>query len=239
MSKIYINGHATRSVASKMPIHINGVQTYKPSEFQALETKRDDIIYNITGETYDTRILETYQGNRRITQYKKDISDYEFWYEELTFTSGALSLTATQNLIPTSVDINQTETLSRDWQIEFNASPLESGVTTGSTEMPVIGNYNGSGNGVIEFYFSASSPSHFYLYGSSLNDDSIGDVRGKDVIIKKENGYIYAFVDGVQVYSRAYTPSVHSSSNPLDIGSYRRNYLFSGKIKYIGFKWLS
>lgn len=238
MSNIYINGHKTNAIASKITKSVKGGITLTKTEYNALETKDNAIIYNITTEGRPFRVLEQYQGDKRITLYKDNVSSYEFWYEELTFpTQSTGDFGPDQAAIVTEVDINSTETVDRDWQMEFCFVPNENGY--GTSEYPVIGSFNGSGSGVVEFYTQKSSLNGFWLYGSSLPDNNIGDMRNKDILIKVENHVFKLWADETLIYTNNdYNPGSHES-NPLIIGSYRMNYLYSGKIKYIGFKWLS
>ena len=238
MSTIYINGHKTKAVASKLPQSIKGGMTLTKTEYNALETKDNTIIYNIVTEGRPFRVLEQYQGDRRITLYKDDVSDYEFWYEELMFPTNSVGeFEAEQAAIVTTVDINNTETIDRDWQLEFYFTPNDN--RYGTSEYPVVGSLSGNGNGNIELYTQSSNLQGFWLYGSSLPDSNIGDIKNKDVKITVENHVFRLWADGELIYTKNdYNPGSHTS-NPLTIGSYRMNYLFSGKIKYVGFKWLT
>lgn len=238
MSSIYINGHKTNAIASKLTKSIKGGITLTKTEYNALETKDDKIIYNIVDIDRPFRVLEQYQGDKRITLYKDNVSDYEFWYEELTFpTNSAGEFEPEQAAIVTTVDINNEETINRDWQLEFYFTPNDNGY--GTNEYPIIGSLSSSGSGLIELYTQLSNLQGFWLYGSSLPDSNIGDIKNKDVKITVENHVFRLWADGELIYTKNdYNPGSHTS-NVLTIGSYRMGYLFSGKIKYIGFKWLS
>ena len=238
MSKIYINGHKTGAIVSKMTQKVRGCITLTKEEYNALTEKDNAIIYNIVDAGRPFRVLEQYQGDKRVTLYKDNVSDYEFWYEELTFpTQSTGDFDADQAAIVTEVDINSTETINRDWQLEFRFVPNANGY--GTSEYPIVGSFSSSGSGLVEFYTQSSSLNGFWLYGSSLSDNNIGDMRDKDVMIKVESHVLTVYADGELIYTKSdYSPSSHES-NPLTIGSYRMNYLYSGKIKYVGFKWLS
>lgn len=238
MSNIYINGHKTNAIASKITKSVKGGITLTKTEYNALETKDNSIIYNIVDINRPFRVLEQYQGDKRITLYKDDVSSYEFWYEEVTFpTTSAGEFEPEQAAIITTVDINNTETINRDWQLEFYFTPNDNGY--GTSEYPIIGSFASSGSGRIELYTQPSNLQGFWLYGSSLPDSNIGDIKNKDVKVTVENNVFRLWADGELIYTKNdYNPGSHES-NPLTIGSYRMGYLFSGKIKYIGFKWLS
>ena len=205
------------------------------TEWNNLSVKDNNKIYYVTNANGDM-IRKTYQGNRRILR-KSDISDYEFWYEDLRFpryyNSGDFA--RQYYWINDGVQIFLNENLNRGWQLEFNVDPQS------SNENPIIGTASSNPSSAtaptqnLEIYPQGST-STLLLYGKI--SATIPNAIGEDVIIKYENGTITVYINDVVVYTTNFTP-VADTDNYFIIGDYRNNYCFEGVMNYIGFKWLS
>lgn len=203
------------------------------TEWNNLSTKDNNKIYNVTNSNGDM-IKKTYQGNRRILR-KSDISDYEFWYEDLRFPRYYISgdFAMQYYWINDGIQIFLNENLNRGWQLEFNVDPQS------SNENPIIGTASSNPS-------SATAPTQnleIYPRGSNLLlygkiSAKIPNAIGEDVIIKYENGTVTVYVNDVVAYTTNFTP-VADTDNYFIIGDYRNNYCFEGVMNYIGFKWLS
>ena len=202
------------------------------TEWNNLSVKDNNKIYYVTNGNGDM-VLYTYQGNRRILNYKNDISDYEFWYEDLKFprNMGSADYAYSYYWLDNGIKLNSTENLGRSWQLEFNVSP-ENGT---SRENAVIGTSTSDYQN-IEIYMGNTNNAMLYLYGKiSAN---IPNARDKDVIIKFENNVVTVTIDGVLTNTINYTPT-EDNNNYFVVANYRDNYCYSGYMNYIGFKWLS
>lgn len=202
------------------------------TEWNNLSVKDNNKIYYITNDNGDM-IIYTYQGNRRILNYKNDISDYVFWYEDLKFPRDMISADYAKEYywLDNNIMLNSTENLGRSWQLEFNVSPQ----TGSSSEKVVIGTDTSSDQNV-EFYITGAGS--LCLYGQGFNDDNCGNVVNKNVIVKFENNIITVTVDNILVITKNYTPTV-DNNNYFVVANYRDYYCFNGYMNYIGFKWLS
>lgn len=211
---------------------ITGTIRLTETEWNNLSVKDNNKIYYITNEN-DDMIIYTYQGNRRILNYKNDISDYEFWYEDLKYprNMGGADYAYNYYWLDNGIKLNSTENLGRSWQLEFNASP-QSGT---SNDKVVIGTDTSSDQN-IEIYYGGNNYATLYLYGKI--SVTIQNARDKDIIVKFENNVVTVTVDGVLTNTVNYTP-VEDNNNYFVVGNYRNNYSFNGYINYVGFKWLS
>lgn len=202
------------------------------TEWNNLSVKDNNKIYYVTNDNGDM-VIYTYQGNRRILNYKNDISDYEFWYEDLKFPrnmSGA-DYAYSYYWLDHGIKLNSTENFGRSWQLEFNVSPQNGS----SNENVVIGTTT-SGDQNIEIYMGNTNNAMLYLYGKI--SAYIANARDKDVVIKFENNVVTVTVDGTLTNTINYTPTV-DNNNYFVVANYRNYYCYSGIMKYIGFKWLS
>lgn len=199
------------------------------TEWNNLSVKDGSTIYYVTNENGDM-VLYTYLGDKRILN-KSDISDYEFWYENLKFPRNMGSGNYAYNYyrLNHGIKLNSAENLGRSWQLEFNVSPQAGS----SSENVVIGTDTSSGQN-IEIYFSSSSTT-LSLYGKI--SATINNAADKDIIIKFENNVVTVSLDGVITNTINYTPTEDNTNNFV-VANYRNYYCFSGIMKYIGFKWL-
>lgn len=215
------------------------------TDWNALVTKDKYTLYNVFTDRESTIIWKTFLGDKRILCYKdeNDLSDYEFWYENLWFgyTNGASSYARYQSIINTGIKIRSAANINRDWQLEFNCEPTHTNKSGGS-ESPIIGSYGSSSPNYYELYTKHSDTNdNLYPYGCIGNDSSLGSITNKDVIIRKVNNVITYIVDGVEVrtYNWNSSSTTESDDYQMVIGYYRQSHFFEGNMKYIGFKWLS
>lgn len=197
--------------------NVSNVSKLTETKYENLSTKDNNTIYIITPDNRDDIILYQYQGNDRITS--KDISNYEFWYENV-YLSNSFSIT-------TNVNIGGTN-YNRDWQIEMN---LEKPFT--ASNITIIGFEN------INSDFDQSSGydlQGFNLFGTS-SQQIVQNFPDKDIIIKKENGTVTVTADGVQTFTSNVFADI--DANMILFNYYSGNYYWQGWINYIGFKWLS
>jgi hypothetical protein len=194
-------------------------------------------IYLVTNNTGDM-VKYQYQGSRRLLR-KQNISDYEFWYEDLMFPIGMSSNSSGKlnsyehYYINTWIQINSTANRGRPWQLEFCVNQM---IGNGSSSEGVVFGTPTNSNQNFEFYLGSNN--NLYLYGTGFNDDNCGDVQGKDVVMSYENDVLTVTVDGVVTKTKNYSPSSDDNVNTAYIANYRGNYCFSGMMNYIGFKWL-
>lgn len=197
--------------------NVSNVSKLTETEYANLSTKDNNTIYIITPDNRDDIILYQYQGNNRIVS--KDISDYEFWYENV-YLSNSFSIT-------TNVNIGGTN-YNRDWQIEMN---LEKPFA--ANNIAIIGFENTSAD--------FDQPSGYDLQGYNLFGTSsqqiVQNFPDKDIIIKKENGTVTVTADGVQTFTSNVFDDI--DANMILFNYYSGNYYWQGWINYIGFKWLS
>ena len=177
------------------------------------------------------------QGSRKIIQ-KSDTSGYEFWYENLSFP--AFGSAGNVNLDPTiylDIMLASDANKDRNWQLEFNVEPENGG---SGSENVVIGTVGTDSSGKYEVYTNKSD-TNLHIYGILGNDNSLGDIDGKDVVIKREGSSVITSIDGtvVSTYTLSSITTQTSDDYKMDIGSYRKQHTFYGKMNYIGFKWLS
>lgn len=215
--------------------------------------KKDDEIYLITNENGDM-ILYQYQGNNRILR-KDDISDYEFWYEDVIFpdylylSSSSYHNSASNYAIPTTVEINSSENYQKSFEIDFNIKPVfnqDSSITHQYCNIIANKIYNSSGH---LFQIFAKNSSNVPVLGigdggTDVDYTSAGDITNKDirVVYDRDESKRKIYIDNVLIDERAISSSVVENNNPLQIGLYgtisSAYSPFNGKINYIGFKWL-
>ena len=206
------------------------------TDYNALATKDPNTLYNVLTDS-EALIKYSCLGSNRIVN-NPNISQYEFWYENLFYAKGTAAGTSDLNpTIYTGIKILSQSNINRDWQIEFNVIPINDG---GGSENAVIGVTASSGNNRFEMYTKKEN-SNLYLYGIFGNDSNLGDISNKDVVLTKSNNTVTCTIDGTQVSTKAWDASNTSESDDLaiNIGSMRNFHTFCGLINYIGFKWLS
>ncbi len=226
---------------------LNAIEGYIPYPTESNK------IYLITNENGDM-ILYQYQGNNRILR-KDDISDYEFWYEDVIFpdylylSSSSYHNSASNYAIPTTVEINSSENYQKSFEIDFNIKPVfNQDPDTKHQYCNIIANkiYNTSGH---LFQIFAKNSSNIPVLGigdggTDVEYTSAGDITNKDirVVYDRDESKRKIYIDNVLIDERAISSSVVENNNPLQIGLYgtisSAYSPFNGKFNYIGFKWL-
>lgn len=197
------------------------------TDFANLSTKEDDTLYEVYHNNFGTQIIERYQGSKRILNHKQDISEYEFWYEDVACIQQPRNKSSdTSEIVNTGITWD--DFISHDWQIEFNATSM-----LNSSESAIIGS-NTSGN--LEIYFGSTN--NLYIYGFGP-DRAMTDCNGADIKITFNHTTKETNVYKNDVLIDTFTASASSSSSAyIQLFDYRDNYKFLGIVKYIGFKWL-
>ena len=203
----------------------NGTQT----QYNALSSYDDNTLYIIQDKP---RVLTSmYMGAKKI--YPIDSSDYDFIYEYIDCYSDID--------IDTSIQLFSTENASRNWVFEIE---FENNRATSGGEHAVIGSSSNSDVPAIELYCTGSNQNMTLFYRridgtTSSHDVSIGNVNGKKITIRKENGVCSLYIDDV-LHSSFNWSVVNNTTNHLYIGAYRQNYYrWDGLIYKTTFKWLS
>lgn len=222
MSVVYLN---SKSGGLNITSTWNGTQL----QYNALTSYDDNTLYIIQ----DTpRVLTSmYMGRKKI--YPIGSSNYDFIYEYIDCYSDLD--------IDTSIQLFSSENASRDWvfEIEFENNRASSG-----GEHAVMGASSGSDMPAIELYCTGSGQNMTFFYRrvdgtTSSHDVSIGNVNGKKITIRKENGVCSLFIDNV-LHSSFNWSVVNNTDIHLYIGAYRQDYYrWNGLIYKTTFKWLS
>lgn len=198
---------------------ISGIVRLTAAEYAALVSKNPTTLYLVTDATYTNVVEARYIGTTQISEYKNDLSDYEFWYEN-TFIPAGYSKQTSINF--TGANAN------KNWQFEINLAGRGS-----SSECTLIGFATDSK----EIYWDSYGANTLKVYGDLF--DTNGDITtafiNKDIIIKKENGVITVTTDGVQTFT---SNTITATSNVKLFNYYNDTYPFNGYINYFGFKWL-
>lgn len=200
------------------------------SEFNSLVTKSDDTIYIVTNANKNLH-LYTYQGDRRILNYidESELSDYEFWYEDIYYINNISSTGNAAIEIPLS--IFAAENAGRDFEIRLACNPVNGEynyiLSDENENYSLRINQNSYPNQII---------SHGAFNEAGTNNKWLNYTYGTEFIYKRVNGNIEIWSDGTMIdqwSARGFT-----NNSTCKIGNYSR-YYFYGNIKYIGFKWLS
>lgn len=223
---VYINGIKTNVIATGGAGNVSTV-LISESDFDNLSVKNGNTVYEVYHNTFGTQILRKYQGDKRIINYKQDISEYEFWYEDVACIQKPDNKSGdTSEIVNTGITWD--DFISHDWQIEFNATSM-----LNSSESAIIGS-NTSGN--LEIYFGSTN--NLYIYGFGP-DRAMNDCNGADIKITFNHTTKETNVYRNDVLIDTFTASASSSSSAyIQLFDYRDNYKFLGIVKYIGFKWL-
>lgn len=223
---VYINGIKTNVIATGGAGDVS-TMLISESDFDNLDVKDGNTVYEVYHNTFGTQILKKYQGDKRIINYKQDISEYEFWYEDVACISKPYDKSSDSSEI-VNTGITWNEFISNDWQIEFNVTSM-----LNSSESAIIGS-NTSGN--FEIYFNSSN--NLYIYGFGP-DRAMTDCNGADIKITFNHTTKETKVYRNDVLIDTFTASASGSSSAyIQLFDYRNNYKFLGIVKYIGFKWL-
>lgn len=223
---VYVNGIKTNTIAIGGAGNVS-TMLISESDFDNLSVKDGNTVYEVYHNTFGTQILTRYQGDKRIINYKQDISEYEFWYEDVACIQKPDNKSGdTSEIVNTGITWN--EFISNDWQIEFNATSV-----LNSSESAIIGS-NTSGN--LEIYFVSTNSLYIYGFGP---DRAMTDCNGADMKITFNHTTKETNVYKNDVLIDTFTASASSSSSAyIQLFDYRDNYKFLGIVKYIGFKWL-
>lgn len=210
------------------------------TEWNNLSTKDNNKIYNVTNSNGDM-IRKTYQGNRRILR-KQDISDYEFWYEDLIFPD-VLSVSnnnyhnnARNYAINTGIEIFSSSNYQKSFEIDFKVNPVFN--TSDSHRYGNIIAKNNYTSPEFQIYVDEQISGVGITNGSM--DSRISNMFNKDIqyVFDRDNGNVKMYVDDVLTDTQSLTTSIEAD-NPLLIGLYGTYSPFNGIINYIGFKWLT
>jgi len=191
------------------------------TDFANLSQKESDTLYEVWHDgTKGSQVLKRYIGNDRITR-KGDISDYEFWYEDVCCTN------KDAEAVPLSISWN--DFISRDWQLEFNSNTY---IT--SSESCIFGS---DSDGVLEIYYSSAHNLCIYGWGPDIG---ISGCENQDIKIVYDHTNNECNVYKNDTLVQTFTPNSKSSNLNLRLFSYKQNnnYVYNGIVKYIGFKWL-
>lgn len=192
-----------------------------------------DKIYLVTNKNGDM-VRKQYQGIKRILR-KEDISDYEFYYEDLYFPASldvqsSVYNSARNYAIDTGIELFSNENYQKSFEIVFKVNPHLS---------QSYGNIFAKNN--------YTTPS-FQIYCS--NDNKIGityntdhiynDCAGKDIkiIVDRINNEYKFYADNVLIDTQSITNWTENNNSSL-IGLYGVYSPYNGFIEYIGFKWLT
>lgn len=234
MAAIYVNGVKTSCMAiGGGGQDISEIVRLTSTEYDALQTKDDTKLYQIGTSAASELITKSFQGNKRILR-KQDISDYEFWYEDLYFP---YKYNSSDYILPFGFGIETQENYQKNWQLEFKVT-IPTGTDPNSSEFPVFGTVDSSGR-YLEFYVSRNGTG-FKIFSNDYSDSSVGNLSGTDVVVKREGNVLTISSDGVTTATLTWNGSSYDDSALMYIGRYKRSnlYLMSGFIEYIGFKWL-
>ena len=218
---------------------INEVVRLTQTEYDNLATKYNNKLYLITNSNKDM-IYKQYQGNRRILR-KQDISDYEFWYEDLIFPD-VLSVSnnnyhnnARNYAINTGIEIFSSSNYQKSFEIDFKVNPVFN--TSDSHRYGNIIAKNNYTSPEFQIYVDEQINGVGITNGSM--DSRISNMFNKDIryVFDRDNGNVKMYVDDVLTDTQSLTTSIEAD-NPLLIGLYGTYSPFNGTINYIGFKWL-
>lgn len=200
------------------------------SEFNALVTKSDDTIYFVMNENKNLHLF-TYQGDRRILNYidESELSDYEFWYEDVYFMSNIDSTGTAKIDVPLAIFAE--ENAGRDFEIRLSCVPI-SGVDNYlisdiSANYSLKINHNSYPNKII---------SSGVLNEAGTNTKWLSYNYGSEFIYKRVNNNVEIWSGGTMIDT--WPARSYNNNQTCTIGSFSY-YYFYGNIKYIGFKWLS
>ena len=189
-------------------------------ETEITNVHSNDTLYYVTDDSRNDINLYMAQGDNRIpSKYFEDISDYEFWYEDVSISD-----------YPVQTDISfEGDNANRDFEFVFNLGPRAVG-----SECVLIG----CNDSAREIYYDSYGNVDLKAYGGILGQASsiVPNFAGKDVVIKRESGVVTVTSNG----------TVTVTSDTWDLPGYLKlfaytgnNYKYVGHINYFGFRWLN
>ena len=242
MPAVYVNGVKTSCIAIGGSTDISEVARLTETEWSNLQIKDNNKIYLICNDQKDM-VRKMYQGDRRILK-KEDISDYEFWYEDLRFpyylnTSTGTAYSADRYAFDTEINPFSNDNKERSFEIDFKIINAILGHSYGN----IIANHAYDSSKVFQiYYYEGESKVGFGFQQSGDHNTSSTSVLNKDIRMvfdrtESPTVTVNIYIDNV-LDSTFIVTNFEYSNNALRIGLYDNYSPFNGCIDYIGFKWL-
>lgn len=228
------------NIGSSGGLDIQNVEYIKMSDWINLSNPDATTLYNVTNESMLVT-LQRFVGDKPVLSYisESDFNSYEFWYEDVNIPS---ELSGTNSRFNTGLEINNSDTNKKNYELRFKFNPSSLSSTTAKTiiidpsstyEVKVnSGSYPDKCNCAGQFTQSGGLYSYDYTY-----DTEFKIIREYDIDNNVNNMTVYS--NNILVGS--YTKPIVTNTNTM--------YLFAkhttgtepstGLIRYIGFKWLS
>lgn len=207
------------------------------SEYNNLATKDSNKLYLIYNPNQSI-VYRAYQGATPISKYKtaQEIETYDYYFEDLCFNYDDIQSNP-KVWLNSGIKLFTAENKNRNWELDF-ACDID---YTKTGELCLFGTSNTSYN-IYEIWAEDNEPNIIGIYGylsSTGSSDRYNYTAGQEMKIKRENGNIKVYVDGV--LQNEYSKSFSEAYGDIIIGAYDggNRYVFYGLIRYVGFKWLS